>query len=255
METEPALPIDGSAPAPEAANARNELGQSPSDSMAPEHAGIRTSGRSRVVSSRVKEATDHAMAAENMRKSKREEGVKEPREQKEREPRAPKAEKEKSEKRAPKKAKKMKPELERRDSAAEGDLLDATGGSVEKAKRVARSRVATCPPYILVILVHVDRQGNSTEFWTAPKSKLTQEQLDELAACHHGALNDDEEQFRQIFALLVKHFKQMDEIFFEKPEIKPVRIDLHISEVYQMHFGDFGASAAQTADPDPMPQQ
>ena len=196
-----------------------------------------------MVSSRVKEATDHAIAAEHMKKSKvKEEVSREPREQKEREPKAPKAEKERSEKRAPKKQKKMKLETEKRDPPSEGE---AEAETTEKVKRTPRSRAAVCSPYILVILVHVDRQGNSTEFWTAPKSKLTQEQLDELAACHHGALNDDEDQFRQIFALLVKHFKQMDEIFFEKPEIKPVKIDQHISEVYQMHFGDFGASNAQ----------
>lgn len=102
-------------------------------------------------------------------------------------------------------------------------------------------------PYILVILVHVDRQGNSTEFWTAPKAKITKEQLEKLAACHHGALNDDEDQFRDIFALLVRHFQQLDEIFFEKPDIKPVKINQFISEVYQMHFGDFGANGATTS--------
>jgi len=247
METEPAT----EAPASEQTT-RSESSQTSSDPNA-ETAGIRTSSRSRVVSSRVKEAADHAIAAENMRKSKREEALKELREQKEKEPRAPKPEKEKSEKRAPKKAKKMKTETEKPDG---GDSPEQATSTVDKAKRAPRPRVsATCTPYILVILVHVDRQGNSTEFWTAPKAKLTQEQLDELAACHHGALNDDEEQFRQIFALLVKHFKQMDEIFFEKPEIKPVKIDQHITEVYQMHFGDFGASGTQAADPDPMPPQ
>lgn len=96
-------------------------------------------------------------------------------------------------------------------------------------------------PYILVILVHVDRQGNPTEFWTAPKSKISNEQLQKLAACHHGALNDDEDLFREIFAMLVRNFEQLDEIFFEKPETRPVQINRFVSEVYQMHFGDFGA--------------
>jgi len=108
-------------------------------------------------------------------------------------------------------------------------------------------------PYILVILVHVDRQGNSTEFWTAPRSKISSEQLEKLAACHHGALNDDEDLFREIFAMLVRNFEQLDEIYFEKPKTRPVQVNQLISEVYQMHFGDFGASGDANYD-EPPPQ-
>mmetsp|Transcript_20027 Transcript_20027/g.39689 ORF Transcript_20027/g.39689 Transcript_20027/m.39689 type:complete len:229 (+) Transcript_20027:32-718(+) len=93
--------------------------------------------------------------------------------------------------------------------------------------------------HVMVIMVHVDQSGNRTEFYIAPTAKVTKANLAKLAACHHGALNDNLEQFNEIKKIINKSFKLVDNMFYNKENPEPVAVNQHISEVYQMHFSDF----------------
>ena len=94
-------------------------------------------------------------------------------------------------------------EAEQHAQAIKDAIKDPPKRPAKKAKTVPEKKkpapkAAKIKPHIMVVLVHVDRNGNSTDFYLAPDSKVSPENLEKLAACHHGALNDDQKQFEEI---------------------------------------------------------
>lgn len=95
----------------------------------------------------------------------------------------------------------------------------------------------------------VNGDGNKTYFYLGPKSRLNAAELEILASCHHGAMNDDYPLYLEVMKMLKTKMREVDEVFYGKDDVTPVQIGCFISDVYQMHFGGFdnteGASGSE----------
>mmetsp|Transcript_40166 Transcript_40166/g.78939 ORF Transcript_40166/g.78939 Transcript_40166/m.78939 type:complete len:259 (-) Transcript_40166:211-987(-) len=171
----------------------------------------RSSGRVRKASRRAVEAETHQEEAEQM---------------------AIKLEQQKREKRA----KKLAEAKERKSAAAQPPPPPKPA---ESKKKVVPKVPAASQPHLLVIVVMVEDHGNKTEFYKGPKAKFTKNQIAKLAECHHGAMNDNRKVYQQVMRIIKKNMVQVDDMFYGKEDVAPVKLQCLISEVYSMHFGGF----------------